>query len=85
MAPGAVDGDPQQVGATAAPELGQDLVVQGHLVAADRTPVGRIEGQNYRPAGKSFSDTVWSGVDRKLKSGAAVPACKYEPGSTFEA
>jgi hypothetical protein len=33
----------------------------------------------------SLNDTVWSGVDRKLKSGACVPAFKYEAGSMFEA
>jgi hypothetical protein len=29
-----------------AAELRQDLVIEGHLITADRTPIGRIESQN---------------------------------------
>jgi hypothetical protein len=29
-------------------ELGQNLVVERHLIAADRTPIGRVEGKDYR-------------------------------------
>ncbi len=49
MAPGPVDRDAQQLGAEPA-EVGQNLVVQDHLVAADWAPVGRIEGQDHPPS-----------------------------------
>src|SRR5690606_4200406 len=44
MAPATVDRDAKQ-GRTEPLELVQDLVVERHLVAADRAPVGRIERQ----------------------------------------
>ena len=31
-------------------ELGQDFVVERHLVAADRTPVRRVEREDDRPS-----------------------------------
>jgi hypothetical protein len=53
--------------------------------------VGRVRtSRGPQPAGvfasprNSLSDTVWSGVDRRLKSGAGVPAFSGELGSTFE-
>src|SRR6266446_2378363 len=46
VAPGAIHRDAEQLGAVAL-ELGQDLVVQRHLIAADRTPVRGIERQNH--------------------------------------
>jgi hypothetical protein len=57
MAPVAIDRDPKKLGPVIA-KLGKDLVVwlnsrltglievERHLIAADRTPIGRIEGKN---------------------------------------
>src|SRR2546430_16262816 len=45
MAPDAIYGDAEELGAVAL-ELGQDLVVERHLVPADRAPVSRIERQD---------------------------------------
>ena len=75
VAPGAVDGDADELRAEPL-ELGQDLVVERHLVAADRAPVGRIEREDQPLAAKSPSRTVWSGVDLSSNSGAGVPAGK---------
>jgi hypothetical protein len=33
-------------------ELGQRLVIEGHLIAAHRAPVGRVEGKHNRFAGE---------------------------------
>src|SRR5438093_9929596 len=49
VAPHAVDRDPQQPGPVLL-ELRKDLVVQRHLVPADRTPVRGIEGEDHRLA-----------------------------------
>src|SRR3954470_3506518 len=49
VAPGSVYGEAQELGPVLA-KLGKDLVVERHLVAADRTPVGRVEGQDDRSA-----------------------------------
>lgn len=45
VAPRAVDGNSEQLRAVAA-ELVEDLVVQSHLIAAHRAPVGRVERQD---------------------------------------
>src|SRR5689334_346809 len=49
MAPGAVDRDPDNRCAIAL-KLWEHLAVEGHLVAADRAPVGRVERNDQRPA-----------------------------------
>src|SRR2546430_11084779 len=49
VAPHPVDRDAKQLGPVAL-KLRKDLVVQHHLVAAHRTPVGRIEREYHRPA-----------------------------------
>src|ERR1700722_13653769 len=46
MAPRAVDRDAYQLGAEAF-EVRQYLIVESHLIAANRAPVRRIEGQNH--------------------------------------
>ena len=74
VAPDAVDRDAEQLGVEAL-ELGQDLVVERHLVAADRAPVRGIEtpGSRARPRSEE-SATVSSGPERSSKSGAVVSA-----------
>src|SRR5467141_622006 len=47
VTPRSVDRDAEQLGPVAL-KLRQDLVVQHHLVAAHRTPIGRIERENHR-------------------------------------
>src|ERR1700704_4681722 len=49
MAPDAVDRDTQQL-CLVFMELRKNLVVQSHLIAKTRTPVGRIERQYYGPS-----------------------------------
>src|SRR4029078_7298372 len=50
-APGAINGDPQQL-RTEAAELVEQFVVERHLVAADRAPVSGVEGEDYRSSPK---------------------------------
>src|ERR1700730_7326731 len=45
MAPMAIDRDPNKFGAVIV-KLGQDFVIERHLIAADGTPIGGIEGKN---------------------------------------
>ena len=45
MAPVAIDRDPKKFGPVIV-KFGQDFVLDRHLIAADRTPIGRIEGKN---------------------------------------
>src|SRR3989441_1447252 len=47
VAPGAIHRDAEQPGAVTL-ELGPNLVVQRHLIAAHRAPVRRIERENHR-------------------------------------
>ena len=49
MAPCAVNRNPYYLGPVLL-ELRQHFVVKGHLVAADRTPIGGIKRQDDRPA-----------------------------------
>src|ERR1700730_8856446 len=49
VTPRAIDRNAQQLGAMLA-KLRKDLVVQGHLIAADRAPVRGIEGEDDRRA-----------------------------------
>src|ERR1700722_19906422 len=49
MAPNSVHGNSQQLGVESM-EVGQNLVVEGHLVSAYRTPVSWVKSQNHRPA-----------------------------------
>ena len=51
MAPRAVDRDAEQLGVVFR-ELVRHLVVERHLIAADRAPVGGIEREHDRPAAK---------------------------------
>jgi hypothetical protein len=73
VTPYAVHRDPQQHGA-----MGRNLVTrrieQAHFIATDRTPVRRIKARDDRAARSSCSDTIWSGVACRLKSGARSPA-----------
>ncbi len=46
VTPDAVDGDAEKFGAVFF-EFREDFVVEGHLIAADRTEVGGIEGENH--------------------------------------
>ena len=47
MAPGAIHRNAEELGAVLA-ELGEDFIVERQLIAADRTPIGRVEGKDYR-------------------------------------
>src|SRR6185503_9677771 len=49
--PNAVDGDAEELRLIGL-ELLEELVVDGHLVAAHGAPVGRVEGEDQRPAAK---------------------------------
>src|SRR5437870_3124869 len=49
MAPNAVHRNSQELSVESV-ELGQDLIVEGHLVPAHRAPVGWIKSQDHRPA-----------------------------------
>src|SRR5207249_2147934 len=49
VAPGAIHRDAEQLGAVAV-EIGEDLVVQRHLIAAHRAPVRGIKRQDHRLA-----------------------------------
>jgi hypothetical protein len=51
VTPLAIDRDPEELGVEFL-DLGENLVVESHLVAADRTPVGGIEGEDDRPPAK---------------------------------
>ena len=53
MAPHAIHRDVDEL-RTMGVELGVCGVVEGHLIAADGTPDGRIEGQDHRSAAKVF-------------------------------
>jgi hypothetical protein len=68
----AIDRDPKKLGPVIV-KLGQDLVVERHLIAADRTPIGGIEGKNDHLSARSLNESIWSGVTWRLNPGAAVP------------
>src|SRR6267142_1752014 len=70
MTPGAVDRDAKKLRAVPA-ELGQDVVVEAHLVAADRTPVGRVEGKDHAPAGQLVERQRLIRRDVQGKAGSA--------------
>jgi hypothetical protein len=82
MAPHAVDQDTQQLGLVLM-ELRKNLVVQRHLIATNRAPVGRIERQYYGLPRRLESVRLWSGVTRNVNSGAAVPAATMDDISCF--
>jgi hypothetical protein len=52
VAPDPVHGNAEQLRVVVA-EFAEDLVVERHLVAADRAPVCRVEGEDHRPAAES--------------------------------
>src|SRR5205085_7023935 len=68
MAPDPIDRDAEQFGVEAR-KLGEDLVVQGHLIAAHRAPVGRIKGENDWPTVKIAQRDLLVGrrVERKVR------------------
>src|ERR1700730_10092365 len=72
MAPVAIARDPKKL-VPVIVKLGQDLVVERHLIAADRTPIGGIEGKNDHLSARSLNESIWSGVTWRLNPGAAVP------------
>src|ERR1700704_4184960 len=47
VAPGAIDRNSQYLGPIFL-EFGANLIVEGHLIAADRAPIGRVERENDR-------------------------------------
>src|SRR5579864_5823509 len=73
VGPHTVDRDAEKFGVEFR-ELGKNFIVEGHLIAADRAPVGGIEGENYRAAAEfaksealigSYGKTeFWSGSSR---------------------
>jgi hypothetical protein len=65
MAPHSVDCDAQQLRAVLA-EFGQHPVVERKLLAADRTPVRRIEGKDHRPALQFAERQILIGVTRNV-------------------
>jgi len=64
VTPHAVHGNAQQLGVEFL-KFGKKFVVQAHLVAAHRTPVGRIERQNYRSAAQFAQGQSLIGCDVK--------------------
>src|SRR5882757_7459660 len=77
MAPDAVDRDTQQL-SLVLPELRKNLVVQRHLIATNRAPVGRIERQYYGPSSEAREREVLIRGDPQRESGAAVPAARMD-------
>src|ERR1700730_6388286 len=69
VAPGTIDGYAEKLGPEAL-ELGQHLLVERHLVAADRAPVGRVEGENDGPPPEVLeADRLIGGrVQREIRS-----------------
>ena len=82
VTPHAVDRNADQLGVESR-KLWKDFVVEPHLIAADRTPVRRIEREDYRPAAKFAERHLLIGRRRKgkvrrLSSGArAGMLCSY--------
>ena len=70
MAPGTIHRNTEELGAVLF-ELGQNLVAERHLIAADRTPIGRVEGKDYRLTREVAERQVLI-----VKSGAGVPAAR---------
>src|SRR3954464_3078501 len=68
VAPDAVDGDADDLGAVLA-EFRKDLVVESDLVTAHRTPVGGIENEDDGTAAKitESEDLVGRGAQRKIR------------------
>jgi hypothetical protein len=64
MTPCAVNRDPEQLGAVF-PELRQNLLVQGQLISADRTPVRGIEREDDAapPEITEVDDLIGSGME----------------------
>ena len=72
VTPRAVDGDAEDLRAIFF-ELWQRLVVERHLIAADRAPVRRIKGDDHRLAGEIAEAQALVGCDVHVKSGALAP------------
>src|SRR5437016_14676960 len=88
VAPGAIHGNPQQLGLVSL-ELRKHLVVKSHLISAYGAPVRRIEGKDYRLATQfaerehlircNVESKIWSlGTSRKYFS-------HFSPNSLSEA
>src|SRR6185436_13976983 len=67
VAPALVDGDGQKLGGVLI-ELGEDSVVEAELIAADWAPVGRIEGEDHRPAAELGQVNTLVGRGGELES-----------------
>ena len=68
MAPRPIDGDAEDRGAILL-ELRQRLVIESHLIAADRAPVGRVERKHNRFAGEiaERERLIGSDVQREVR------------------
>jgi hypothetical protein len=80
MTPGTVNRDSDQSGIEV-PKLGEQLVVQRHLVAAYRTPIGRVKGQNDRLASEFPQGDTLVGRAVQAKVGASVPGARTAVGA----
>src|SRR3954465_3841617 len=69
MTPGRNHGDAEELRIVVA-KLRQDLIVDRHLIAADRAPVGGIKGEDHRLALEVAQAQllVWRDVQRKIGS-----------------
>src|SRR5580692_6057668 len=70
VAPGSVNRNAQYLRAQFL-ELGKHLIVQPHLVPADRTPIGRIKSEYHRPSAKlvQSDNLIGSAMKREIRGG----------------
>src|SRR5579859_4391554 len=68
MTPGSVYRDAQQLGAMLL-KFGEDFVIKRHLIAAYRTPIGWVEGQDDRFAAQFAEGDLLVRCNRQLKIG----------------
>src|SRR5258708_25076513 len=67
MRPRAIDGNTDDLGSVSI-ELFLQFVVKGHLIAAHRAPIGRIEKNNARPAAEVAQRQLSIGQSRQRES-----------------
>jgi hypothetical protein len=64
VTPGAINRNADEFGVELL-EFGKDFVVEGHLIATDRTPIRRVEGEDDRASAKFMEGKILVGSNAK--------------------